>query len=514
MNNLTEFLLIFSIFICFLDFYLFFLIMVYTFIYYIYIYSNQCFYNISLYYQLINILNTKNNIFIIYLLLLIFFKNSKILERNFIKNTIICILILFLINSNVLLEVNKFFFSWIPSNTQGINTNLLNGLMLIHPIILYNFYIYLLYNMYIHIMHIKKVKVKNFLKKESKSNYTLFMFIFIAVILGCWWAEQELSWGGWWSWDFVELLALFLLVFFTKIIHIKNFKSNNTYVITFLIISIITVRYNLINSIHNFLSLDSQNQYLYYIIFFIKSLILLLVLMQLHSYLYRRNSFLIYNVFYSFIFLFLIYYYSNILMYYNNNILNININIKIIYTCILFFSLLILINNNYNIKLNSFFIFIFMFYMNINVIDIFIFIIVLKLFNKNLFKHPHTQYLHVVLILLLLSTFYQIYLFKNGSKNFFDGYITLYKIYSYGNIINNGTEMLQPLNTINLNFLNGFFKSFFIKITTSNFYYLEELYIYNKQLLIQPSGFSIFFLFSLTFFIQNTFFFYKKCTQY
>ena len=85
--------------------------------------------------------------------------------------------------------------SYIISSSVTLNVNLLNGLMLIHPPILYVFYVF----------YVLEFKVNTFLKYRKvvkgvliryKTVY-LSILIYFSIILGCWWAEQELSWGGW-----------------------------------------------------------------------------------------------------------------------------------------------------------------------------------------------------------------------------------------------------------------------------------------------------------------------------
>ena len=77
-----------------------------------------------------------------------------------------------------------------------VNPNLLNGIMLIHPVTLYIFYS--LYFLKLSVLFgllliLKKTQHKN----QSKQNPLIYSTaILITTILGCWWAEQELAWGG------------------------------------------------------------------------------------------------------------------------------------------------------------------------------------------------------------------------------------------------------------------------------------------------------------------------------
>ena len=165
---------------------------------------------------------------------------------------------------------NKNVFFSINENTTNLNTNLINGTMLIHPVILYTYYAVLLVVVCFFLKTFFKKRCKNFTKK-LKNNF-LFKLVIISILLGCYWAEQELLWGGWWSWDFVEILAINLLLFQLYCIH-KNCDYKPTdgffnikYMFCVLVCTIVFVRYNIINSIHNFVTDSVQNQYDTYIL--------------------------------------------------------------------------------------------------------------------------------------------------------------------------------------------------------------------------------------------------------
>ena len=116
---------------------------------------------ISTYYQLINFLNTKNNIMVVLLTLIILFKNS-FKDSNITILYFITIFWIFYMNidSNINQILNQTL-----SSTTAPNTNLLNGIMLIHPVVLYFFYsVYLLeykVNLKKLFFQIKKFKSKN-----------------------------------------------------------------------------------------------------------------------------------------------------------------------------------------------------------------------------------------------------------------------------------------------------------------------------------------------------------------
>lgn len=149
-------------------------------------------------------------------------------------------------------------YSYILKN-RVYNLTLVNGLLLIHPILIYtsvsmiiffNSIFHKNYNrMYIYIV------INSFKKK----------IIFIALnalILGSWWSQQELNWGGWWNWDPIELISLLILLIVLIINHINFFDKFSVVIITtastiIFIYSFFISRFDLVNSIHSFVSIDS-----------------------------------------------------------------------------------------------------------------------------------------------------------------------------------------------------------------------------------------------------------------
>ena len=167
-------------------------------------------YNISLYHQLTNTLNTKINITVITIMWII---KLHTLTKTLSLISNLCFIIIYInitiwdiyINSNYILTTSLF----------NVNTNLLNGLMLVHPILLYFFYTLYLLKFKINLFT-KYCKIWKWYSYNTK-NITILLMIYIPIVLGCWWAEQELSWGGWWSWDLVDLLALNFFIYLVKI---------------------------------------------------------------------------------------------------------------------------------------------------------------------------------------------------------------------------------------------------------------------------------------------------------
>lgn len=155
---------------------------------------NHSFYNITIYYQIVNYLNTKNNINFILVFLLLYTLNKKKEDKELIY---IYLLFLFFFRGCSSVEINQVYLYFI-SNKGNINNNLLNGIMLIHPYVLYFYYIVFIYYYSYNVIRFCLLKLffLNFLEKQKYLIKTLFVVIYTSILLGCLWAEQELSWGG------------------------------------------------------------------------------------------------------------------------------------------------------------------------------------------------------------------------------------------------------------------------------------------------------------------------------
>ena len=99
-------------------------------------------YNLSLYNQLINLLNDKINISIIIIMHMVIVGNVlKTLNKTIYNKSYILIIYLNIIMCDIYLN-NGYV---LTDTLLNVNVNLLNGLMLIHPVLLYFFYtIYML----------------------------------------------------------------------------------------------------------------------------------------------------------------------------------------------------------------------------------------------------------------------------------------------------------------------------------------------------------------------------------
>lgn len=168
---------------------------------------------------------------------------------------------------------------------------LTNGLLIIHPLILYTFYSLLLSLTvgYYYTLKFNPVKLTLFYPYLRITN-VFYIFGSIALFLGAWWSHQELNWGGFWSWDLVEVFLLITVTYSILIRHyyvysIRSLATNIFFIVNFFAY-IVSVRYNLINSIHNFIA---QSNFLYKITY------VLLILIMVSTYLYLKFIYALQN---------------------------------------------------------------------------------------------------------------------------------------------------------------------------------------------------------------------------
>ena len=168
-----------------------------------------------------------------------------------------------------------------------IAPTLTNGLLIIHPLMLYTFYGLVLY------VYVLSASC-NFGIKQASGFLSPYVSIFtkapiylsgsVALGLGSWWSYQELNWGGFWSWDLVEIFLLVTVIYTLLKQHVQiETCKNYWYVLLFFFnfsLYVFSVRYNLINSIHNFIS---QAEFVYKITYLLVIYLLLSVVILYKS---------------------------------------------------------------------------------------------------------------------------------------------------------------------------------------------------------------------------------------
>ena len=478
------------------------------------------YYNLSIYYQIINFLNTKNNIYYIILVWLLIVTNRiKITQTEFKIWGLFYVIIYNNINlfSKMELGLQSFF-----SSNNELNFNLLNGVMLIHPIILYVSYSHIFYLLF---FIINKININNKLFKlqvKTKFSFLVNLLLF-SISLGCWWAEQELAWGGWWSWDFVELLALNLFMCILMFIHLPikltSFWLKKYIEVLFFtsIISILCVRFNIINSVHNFVNIQSQNQYYVYIL---GGLLCFAFLFK------KKINFFFYSIpviLFSFIVCIF-----NVILFWDviiNNIISFNYSLQFNVKSLYLYTLLITLTLFFVIGKKLTFCLLLglcAIVFNLSYLDVLLLSIGIILCSA-LYKSKSVFNLHLCLILFIYLSIHQYYIFDNELLEMYYNNLHTLKLNYISNIsyhISTKPE-LNICNTSNI-LLNPFlfsfdsdtfFKNIFEKVVIiKNFLYLNEFYNYNFQLLFQSNGwfmYLIIFSINLTFYkIYRSFYFF------
>lgn len=205
---------------------------------------------------------------------LFFFKNKLL---NIYRNFLLINLATLVTNSNFL-----------PSNMIELynvdlkfESTLTNGLLIIHPLILYTYYssllLFLFYTVYKGASPLNESYYNPFLIWR----HPIYQIGVVALLLGSWWSHQELNWGGFWSWDLVEIFLLIVVMYNVTITHTKVWGTLYLYKILFFlsnfILYVVSVRFNLINSIHNFFAQDSALCKITYVIILFSVFILILL---------------------------------------------------------------------------------------------------------------------------------------------------------------------------------------------------------------------------------------------
>jgi len=114
---------------------------------------------------------------------------------------------------------------------------------------------------------------------NKKKFFYLKLTFYITTYLGGWWAVQEINWGGWWNWDFIEVILLFFIIFSLILIHFNKYSIYvyilYLYVLYLLVLNYTSIRLNLFNSIHNFTNIFLYKNYIYIILIALNYLVIL-----------------------------------------------------------------------------------------------------------------------------------------------------------------------------------------------------------------------------------------------
>ena len=294
------------------------------------------------------------------------------------------------------------------------NLNLINGLFSIHPLFLCWLYttIVLIIVFWFKVLFSINSTFScwfGFNKSYWKYNFILFKCSLISlfvILTGGWWAQQELNWGGWWVWDFIEIINLFFVVNFLYIKHtstvkvMKLFNINLIFTLIFTLIYYCT-RYGLIPSIHAFLTISSNIQYDFFfflLIYMVLALLNVQILKNLNrsnrlNFLFNRSFFIYLNNFYfSCIYILIIYIIFTFIISLNLPVMLIFfIKFLIILVSFLIFSAKFLLNLNKILLLFSFF----------NFCDYIIYTL-FSTIQKSFKKHITLHFLIILMLVYLL----------------------------------------------------------------------------------------------------------------
>jgi cytochrome c-type biogenesis protein CcmF len=164
-------------------------------------------------------------------------------------------------------DKNPFAFSAImPSDGQGLNPLLQHPAMALHPPLLFIGYAACAIP-FAWVFGYLKYRGESgevpFLKSAQKWILWSWMFLTVGIVLGAWWAYEELGWGGYWAWDPVENSSLMPWLTATALLHCsRTYRRDSAIEKWFIGLALATfslcvfgtflTRYGLVSSIHAF----------------------------------------------------------------------------------------------------------------------------------------------------------------------------------------------------------------------------------------------------------------------
>jgi cytochrome c biogenesis factor len=375
--------------------------------------ENNIIYNTNVFWKILYYFNNNNNNILIFLLLVCLFVKKET------KLTKIIIFLFALIVMNYRLSINSIFYELKLNVT---NTTLVNGVLLIHPFMMYMTYYWIVCKM---LNNYKNyfLKFKNKQKQmKTNENLNIHKYIYtnvISIMLGGYWAQQELNWGGWWNWDYVEIIPLSILFYMLWTLHLKkkfNFGFNHLIKINsflYILLFFIVVRCDIFNSVHSFNTFTILDKYIYYLYLYIISVLFYIIYnkkllkfkinyhtKQTNFVFIKQNLFLLFNQFVYLMFL------INLikLITSNSQITNLNIFLKFILIVPIY---IYVISNPRFKKLNL----VLCWVIIINdyaVMGLCICLNLFLIFKKNIFKL--STHIFIILLIIISETNYTLYL--------------------------------------------------------------------------------------------------------
>lgn len=167
----------------------------------------------------------------------------------------------------LVLDKNPFTLSdVIPADGAGLNPLLQHPAMVLHPPLLFVGYAAFAVPFAWAFACFKssdEVRDPSFFKVARNWALTAWIFLTVGIVLGAWWAYEELGWGGYWAWDPVENSSLMPWLTATALVHsFRIFTPKTRIVIWTEILCLLTfslcifgtflTRYGLVSSVHAF----------------------------------------------------------------------------------------------------------------------------------------------------------------------------------------------------------------------------------------------------------------------
>jgi cytochrome c-type biogenesis protein CcmF len=109
---------------------------------------------------------------------------------------------------------------FLPQDGRGLNPQLQNPGMVIHPPMLYLGYIGIAVPFAFAVAALLSGKLDTgWLQAIRRWTLLSWLFLSVGIVLGMWWAYVELGWGGYWAWDPVENASLMPWLTMTAFLH-------------------------------------------------------------------------------------------------------------------------------------------------------------------------------------------------------------------------------------------------------------------------------------------------------
>ena len=168
-----------------------------------------------------------------------------------------------------------------PSDGGGLNPQLQNPGMVVHPPLLYLGYISVTIPFAFAVAALLSRRLDTgWLHAIRKWTIVSWLFLSIGITLGMWWAYVELGWGGYWAWDPVENASFLPWLTMTAFLHSVMIQEKRGMLkkwnmiligLTFFlsIFGTFITRSGIISSVHSFAQSPIGNYFLFFLIFII-----------------------------------------------------------------------------------------------------------------------------------------------------------------------------------------------------------------------------------------------------